>query len=148
MMTTYNVTMKQALPVHIEPLAELRAVVLQNDLTRLGRFDEYKVRQRFRDAFDPIHTWVIEIEQQLAGCIALKPDGEAYTLEHFYIDPAYQGQGIGSQVLDQLLGQPYVKSKTVQLNVLQGSPARKLYERFGFELDREDEVDIFMSRTI
>lgn len=138
----------QASSIHKEQLAELRAMVLQEDLTRLGRFDEYKVRQRFRNAFDPSHTWLIEVEGKIAGCVALKPEQEGYTLEHFYLYPDVQGQGIGSQTLRQLLAQPYLQGKVVHLNVLQGSPARRLYERFGFELDSEDEVDIFMSRTI
>lgn len=138
----------QASSIHREQLAELRAMVLQEDLTRLGRFDEYKVRQRFHNAFDPSHTWLIEVEGKIAGCVALKPEQEDYTLEHFYMYPDVQGQGIGSQTLRQLLAQPYLQGKVVHLNVLQGSPARRLYERFGFELDSEDEVDIFMSRTI
>jgi hypothetical protein len=31
-----------------------------------------------------------------------------------------------------------------RLNVLQGSPARRLYERHGFVLETEDPVDVFM----
>lgn len=147
-MRKLEIDWSQALPIHRESLAELRAVVLRDDLTRLGRFDEHKVRQRFRDAFEPNDTWLIEVEGKIAGCVALKPHTNDYTLEHFYIDPAYQGQGIGSQTLEQLLSQSHLQDKVVHLNVLQGSPARRLYERFGFTLDREDEVDIFMSRTI
>jgi GNAT superfamily N-acetyltransferase len=137
-----------ASPIHMEQLAELRATVLEDDLTRLGRFDEYKVRQRFRDAFDHTHTWLIEAEGKIAGCIALKPNTDDYNLEHFYIYPAYQGQGVGGQILQQLLAQSHLQGRKIHLNVLQGSPAKRLYERCGFTLDHEDEVDIFMSRTI
>jgi len=35
---------------------------------------------------------------------------------------------------------------SVRLNVLQGSPARRLYERHGFTLETEDPVDVFMVR--
>jgi GNAT superfamily N-acetyltransferase len=66
-------------------------------------------------------------------------------LEHFYIHPDYQGRRIGSQVLNMLLKRDEVRGRRVTLNVLQGSPARRLYERFGFVLDSEDEVDVFMS---
>ncbi|MEU7556373.1 hypothetical protein AB0B01_29310 [Streptomyces sp. NPDC044571] len=34
----------------------------------------------------------------------------------------------------------------VRLNVLQGSPARRLYERHGFTGEAEDPVDVFMVR--
>ncbi|MNC83175.1 hypothetical protein D3C75_1369970 [compost metagenome] len=49
-------------------------------------------------------------------------------------------------MLNMLLEQESVKGKRVTLNVLQGSPAKRLYERFGFTVDDEDEVDVFMSR--
>lgn len=36
-------------------------------------------------------------------------------------------------------------SKPISLNVLQGSPARRLYERHGFVLDSEDPVDVYLT---
>ncbi|MGD0033558.1 GNAT family N-acetyltransferase [Paenibacillus illinoisensis] len=140
-----QLTMNQAVQEDVERLAELRALVLYDDLTRLGRFDEVKVRERFRNTFDPEYTWIIEVEGELVGCVALKPKLEEMLLEHFYIHPDYQGRRIGSQVLNMLLKRDEVRGRRVTLNVLQGSPARRLYERFGFVLDSEDEVDVFMS---
>ncbi|MBP1975691.1 GNAT family N-acetyltransferase [Cohnella thailandensis] len=131
-----------------ETLAELRALVLKDDLTRLGRFDEGKVRQRFRDSFDPECTWILKADSTFIGCVALKPKSDEYLLEHFYIRPDYQGKGIGSLVLERLLEQEDVRGKRVTLNVLQGSPARRLYERFGFEVDSEDPIDVYMASTI
>ncbi|MFD9636243.1 N-acetyltransferase, partial [Streptomyces violascens] len=47
--------LRAAVPADVEPIVELRAVVMRPDLERLGRFDEHRVRQRFRDAFVPEH---------------------------------------------------------------------------------------------
>ncbi|MGV2881233.1 GNAT family N-acetyltransferase [Paenibacillus taichungensis] len=140
-----QITMRQSKQADQEHLAELRALVLYDDLNRLKRYDEVKVRERFRNTFDPEYTWIIEVEGELVGCVALKPKSEEMLLEHFYIHPDYQGKQIGTQVLNMLLNRDEVKGKRVILNVLQGSPARRLYERFGFVLDSEDEVDVFMS---
>ncbi|MDN4599615.1 GNAT family N-acetyltransferase [Paenibacillus sp. F6_3S_P_1C] len=140
-----QITMRQSEQADQERLAELRAMVLYDDLHRLGRYDEVRVRERFRNTFDPVHTWIIEAEGTWVGCVALKPKSEELLLEHFYIHPDYQGQRIGTQVLKTLLEQDEVRGKRVILNVLQGSPARRLYERFGFVLDSEDEVDVYMS---
>ncbi|WP_342570804.1 GNAT family N-acetyltransferase [Paenibacillus sp. FSL R5-0749] len=139
------ITIRQAVQADQEQLADLRALVLYDDLTRLGRYDDVKVRERFRNTFDPVHTRIIEVEGSMVGCVALKPKDEVYLLEHFYIHPDYQGQRIGTQVLNMLLEQDEVQGKRITLNVLQGSPARRLYERFGFMLESEDEVDLFMS---
>ncbi|WP_408892569.1 GNAT family N-acetyltransferase [Paenibacillus taichungensis] len=140
-----QITMRQSKQADEEHLAELRALVLYDDLNRLGRYDDVKVRERFRNTFDPEYTWIIEFEGEMVGCVALKPKSEEMLLEHFYIHPDYQGRQIGTQVLNMLLKRDDVKGKRVTLNVLQGSPARRLYERFGFVLDSEDEVDVFMS---
>jgi N-acetylglutamate synthase-like GNAT family acetyltransferase len=140
-----QITMRQAVQTDQEHLADLRALVLYDDLTRLGRYDDVKVRERFRNTFDAAQTQIIELEGSMVGCVALKPKSEAFLLEHFYIHPDYQGQRIGTQVLKMLLEQDEVQGKRVVLNVLQGSSARRLYERFGFMLDSEDEVDVFMS---
>jgi len=130
----------------VEPVAELRAVVMRADLERLGRFDEQRVRQRFRDAFVAAHTQVIEVDGVFAGCVALRPAEDAHWLEHFYLAPHLHGRGTGSAVLRHLLDPCDRDGRRVRLNVLQGSPARRLYERHGFTLESEDAVDVFMVR--
>ncbi|MFF8097836.1 GNAT family N-acetyltransferase [Streptomyces sp. NPDC016675] len=131
----------------VDAVAELRAVVLRADLERLGRYDERRVRQRLRDGFDPTHTRVIEVEGAFAGCVALRPAADAWWLEHFYLAPGLQGSGIGSGVLRSLLNRCDRGGDPVRLNVLRGSPARRLYERHGFTVETETPVDVFMVRA-
>lgn len=140
--------LRPATPADVDPVAELRAVVLRADLTRLGRYDAGRVRQRLRDGFDPAYTWVIEVGGEFAGCVVLRPeaDGDARCLEHFYLDPRLQGGGIGTAVLRGLLGRCDREAARGRLNVLSGSPARRLYERHGFTLESEDAVDVFLVR--
>jgi GNAT superfamily N-acetyltransferase len=139
-------SMRPARESDVETVAELRAVVMRPDLERLGRYDERRVRQRFRDGFDPRHTWTIEVAGTFAGCVALRPAEDAHWLEHFYLAPHLQGTGIGSGVLSALLERSDRAGVPVRLNVLQGSPARRLYERHGFTVETEDPVDVFMMR--
>ncbi|MFF7053345.1 GNAT family N-acetyltransferase [Streptomyces griseorubiginosus] len=145
-METYSWTLRPATPDDVEPIAELRAVVLRPDLERLGRFDEGRVRQRFRDAFVAAHLSVIESEGCFVGCVALRPAEDGHWLEHFFIDPGMQGRGLGSAVLRTLLARTDAAGVTVRLDVLQGSAARRLYERHGFTVESEDAVDVFMVR--
>ncbi|MGW2465038.1 GNAT family N-acetyltransferase [Streptomyces sp. NPDC001761] len=139
-------TVRPASGNDVEAVAEVRAVALRADLERLGRYDGRRVRQRLRDGFVPAHTWVIEVGGAFAGCVALRPAGDAHWLEHFYLAPHLQGNGIGAAVLRTLLERCDRDGITVRLNVLRGSPARRLYERHGFTLDTEDPVDVFMVR--
>ncbi|KQR37349.1 acetyltransferase [Microbacterium sp. Leaf159] len=125
-------------------MAELRAIVMRPDLERLGRYDPVRVRQRFLDAFAPEHTRVIVVDGEDVGLIAVRGEPDAVWIEHFYLAPGSQGRGLGSAVLAEVLVERGADGQLFRLNVLQGSPARRLYERHGFVLDSEDAVDVFL----
>ena len=124
-------------------IAELRAVVMRPDLERLGRWDPVRVRERFLKAFQPEHTYVIHTAGVDAGVIAVRQEPDARWIEHFYLAPAHQGKGLGGAVLRHVMAAS-VDERPFRLNVLQGSPARHLYERHGFVLESEDQIDVFM----
>ncbi|HKU36263.1 MAG TPA: GNAT family N-acetyltransferase [Paenarthrobacter sp.] len=124
-------------------IAELRAEVMRPDLERLGRFDSVRVRNRFLEAFQPENTYVVRVQGTDAGVIAVRPEKDEQWIEHFYVSPAHQGRGLGGAVLRRVMA-TFADSRPFRLNVLQGSPARNLYERLGFRLESEDPVDVFM----
>ncbi|QMU74216.1 GNAT family N-acetyltransferase [Streptacidiphilus sp. P02-A3a] len=138
--------LRAAGPADVERIAELRATVMRPDLERLGRFDEHRVRQRLRDSFSPRYTSVVVADDAFAGCVTLRPAENGHWLEHFYLDPGVQGRGLGSAVLRALLGRADADAVPVRLNVLQGSAARRLYERHGFTVEDEDPIDVLMLR--
>lgn len=127
-------------------IAELRAVVMRPDLERLGRFDPVRVRERFLKGFQPEHTSVIHSDGVDAGVIAVRPEADALWIEHFYVAPAHQGKGLGGAVLRHVMADS-ADHRPFRLDVLQGSPARRLYERHGFVLESEDPIDVFMVST-
>ncbi|MFJ8076300.1 GNAT family N-acetyltransferase [Streptomyces sp. NPDC096176] len=130
----------------VEAIAELRAVVMRPDLERLCRFDEHRVRQRLRDSFSPQHTSVVLVAGAFAGCVTLRPADGGQWLEHFYLAPEVQGRGLGSAVLRTLLDRTDADGSFARLNVLQGSAARRLYERHGFTVEIQDPIDVYMVR--
>ncbi|TDO35279.1 L-amino acid N-acyltransferase YncA [Kribbella sp. VKM Ac-2527] len=138
--------LRPAEPADVEAIAELRAVVMRPDLERLGRYDEHRVRQRLRDSFSSQYTSIILSGDVFAGCVTLRPAEDGQLLEHFYLDPSVQGRGLGSAVLRTLLDRTDADGLLVRLNVLQGSAARRLYERHGFTLETQDPIDVYMVR--
>ncbi|MGW1815182.1 N-acetyltransferase family protein [Streptomyces sp. NPDC002125] len=139
-------SLRPATPEDLDAMTELRAVVMRPDLERLGRYDEHRVRQRLRDAYAPEHTSIVEYDGAFAGGVALRPVEDGWWLEHFYLSPALHGRGTGTAVLADLLARTDAMGEPVRLDVLQGSAARRLYERHGFVVEREDPVDVFMVR--
>lgn len=132
------------MPADIDWLVELRAEVLRPDLERLGRYDPQRVRDRMRDAFRPEHTRIIVVDGADSGSITVRDEADARWIEHFYLAASAQNRGVGSAVLRRIIGGE--DARPFKLNVLQGSPARRLYERFGFTAYEEDDVDVFMVR--
>ncbi|MER7624352.1 GNAT family N-acetyltransferase [Streptomyces sp. NPDC126503] len=129
-------------------IAELRALVMREDLERLGLYDEHRVRQRVLDGFSETYTSVIETGGAFAGSVTYRPSGtgDGLYLEHFYLAPEAQGRGLGTAVLRRLLERADSAGASVRLQVLRGSAARRLYEREGFTVESEDAIDVFMVR--
>lgn len=138
--------LRSAQAADVETIAELRAIVMRADLQRLGRYDEHRVRQRLRDSFSTQHTSIITVGRELAGCVTLRPADGGQLLEHFYLAPHHQGRGLGSAVLRTMLQRADAQGMAVRLVVLQGSSARRLYQRHGFVVEAQDPIDVFMVR--
>ncbi|MFJ9440858.1 GNAT family N-acetyltransferase [Kitasatospora sp. NPDC101235] len=149
-MNTYaDWSLRPATTADVEAVAELRAEAMRADLERLGRYDEHRVRQRLRDGFSPGHTSIVLVGRAFAGSVTVRPAEQGgRLLEHFYLRPGHQGHGLGTAVLRHLLDEADAAGEPVRLNVLQGSAARRLYERHGFRPEHEDPVDAFLVRPV
>jgi GNAT superfamily N-acetyltransferase len=104
------------------------------------------VRQRLRDVVAAVPTTVVVADGVFAGCVTLRPAGSGWWLESFYLSPALQGRETGTAVLRGLLERADAAGVDVRLDVVQGSAARRLYERHGFTLERKGPIDVFVVR--
>ncbi len=138
-------TLRVASPDDALWMAELRAVVMRPDLERLGRYDPVRVRRRFLDAFRAEHTHVVEVEGEPVGLFAVRAEPDERWFEHLYLRSDQQGRSLGGRLLAHVLRRDD-DPRPFRLNVLQGSAARRLYERNGFVVEREDAVDVWMVR--
>jgi ribosomal protein S18 acetylase RimI-like enzyme len=59
-------------------------------------------------------------------------DGDAWLLSQIQLEPDCQGRGIGERLIRAFLAHPDRERLPVRLHVLDGNPARRLYERLGF----------------
>jgi len=134
-------TLQAAHADDFEALLALRLRAMRHSLTQLGRYDERRARERLAAGFDPACTQHIVAEGRRVGFMALKRLSHALRLDHFYIDPAHQRRGIGSQVLGGVCAQADEAVLPVELCALKGSQAQRFYLRHGFAMTGEGEWD-------
>ncbi len=58
--------------------------------------------------------------------------------------PNYQGKGIGSKLVSQVLDRAKNQNVPVTLLVLKGAAAKRIYDRFGFSVINEYENNYMM----
>ena len=133
-----------------EALLSLRMAAMRESLQRLGRYDAQRARERLGRAFEPAHTRHILLGAERVGFVVLLPRLDArpphLLLDHLYIAPQAQGQGVGSWVLAQVLDEADRRDLPVQVTALRLSDANRFYQRHGFSLQHETEWDLHYLR--
>lgn len=130
-----------------EDMLMLRIAALRDSLERLGRFDPARARERLRSGFAPEHMRHIVKDGERIGFFTLRPldsldQGQVLRLDHLYIRPGQQNQGVGAWVMERVKAQAGAADQAVTLAALKLSDANRFYLRHGFELVEEQEFDI------
>lgn len=89
---------------------------------------------------------VIMLDRQDIGTIEIKKEPELYSLREFYLLPEFQRKGIGTYLLSCLTTEADLCGMPIHLDVLKVNPAKKLYERTGFETIEETSTHYKMRR--
>jgi GNAT superfamily N-acetyltransferase len=129
-----------------EPLLALRTDVMRAHLERVGRYTPERSRQMFRKHFDEAGTRLILKNGVRVGCVGFRRHGDEIRIDSFYLERRLHGSGLGTKVLKALLAEADAAGLPVRLEVLNGSPADRLYLRHGFVKLREDEIEGFYER--
>ena len=144
------ITLAPASDEDFEALLSLRMAAMRESLQRLGRFDPQRARERLSRAFEPSHTRHILQGGERVGFVVLLPMPtlvpDHLVLDHLYIAPQAQGQGIGSWVMAQVLEEADRLGLPVRVTALKMSDANRFYQRHGFELQHESAWDLHYVR--
>lgn len=106
-----------------------------HDLARLQELKIGKAEKYFKPLEKAIYKedlfnskiYVACNKQKIIGFIAVKPN----ILDYIYVDPAYQGQGVGKNLISYVLR---IMKRPITLEVFQENKvAKKLYSHFGFK---------------
>ena len=129
-----------------EALVALRIAAMRDSLEHIGRFDPIRARERFMAGFSPDHTQHILQADQRIGFYVVKPADAGLLLDHLYIQPGHQGQGIGAAVLAHIFAQADARGLAIRVGALRGSDSNRFYLRHGFALAEQGEFDNYYIR--
>lgn len=82
--------------------------------------------------FDPAHDEIISHFDWDIGMMRVDRRVDHWVLAKLYLLPPFQGDGLGSALLERLIADARTLCMPLRLTVLQVNPARRFYERHGF----------------
>lgn len=126
-------TLKTATEEDLPSLYEIHRAAMFDHVNTVWGWDEDDQARRFRDYFDNAHLLVITVDSRDVGFLDLVENDDDLYVSNIELAPAYQGQGIGTAIMEDVIAQARRDSLPVRLQVLKiNQGARRLYQRLGF----------------
>ncbi len=104
-------------------------------------------REHFLYRFDPDSLNIVEFTQFPIGYVSIQRHEDHISLSGIEIAPEFQNRGIGTYLIENLLDASAHLGLPVRLAVFKVSPARRLYERLGFNYIGETTAYFLMNRS-
>ncbi len=138
-----NVQIKQAVKRDVQQLVMLRIDSMKESLQAVGRFDPHRAMSRFLNGFSHEHTWKIIVGNKLVGFYVYKTSEKCLYLEHLYIHPDFQGNGLGSDIIKLVKKKAHKNGLVIQVGALRDSKSNDFYQKHGFVKIAEELWDIY-----
>ena len=128
---------RQATPGDRDTLYRIKREAMQPYVERVWGWDEEYQERRFRQGYDHTETQVVLVDGIAVGLLRVSERECAVFIDQVEIVPDYQGQGIGTSLINNLLA----RGRPVELGVLKVNvDARRLYERLSFRVIGDTET--------
>jgi ribosomal protein S18 acetylase RimI-like enzyme len=103
-------------------------------------------RMHYRRYYTHAAFDVITLNDVPIGRMYVHSGSDEIRLMEISIDPAFQGRGIGTQLVRSVLAEAERVGKTVTLHVEPFNPAFRLYQRLGFTIVEERGLNFLLER--
>lgn len=87
---------------------------------------------------------IIEINKCAIGLLKVHRQANNIELIQIQVAPSYQGKGIGTRILNDLIKEAIESEKTITLSVLKTNQAKSLYLSVGFKIVVETDDSYLM----
>lgn len=103
-------------------------------------------RAHYRRHFADAAFLIVALDGQPIGRLYVHYTPQDVRVLDIALMPEMRGKGIGRRLLEGVLAEAARLKAPVTLHVSVGSPARRLYERLGFRIVKDDGINYFMER--
>jgi GNAT superfamily N-acetyltransferase len=99
-----------------------------------------------RQEWELAQVRVIVLDAVDVGWFQIIPHKDVLFLAQLFVDRPFQGRGIGTEVMNRLIGEGTRAGQAMALAVVKTNPALRLYRRLGFRITHEDDRKFYMRR--
>ena len=125
-----------ATPGDRDTLYRIKREAMRPYVEQVWGWDEEYQERRFRESYDHSETQVVLVDGIAVGLLRVSERESALFIDQVEIVPDYQGRGIGTALINDLLA----RGRPVELRVMKvNADARRLYERLGFRVIDDNE---------
>lgn len=130
---TQLLTLKPATATDAEDLYALTEATMRSYVEATwGEWHQAVTRTAIAEDIAQGRAFLIWLDDVIVGMMSVRDQPTHIHLDRLYIAPGFQGRGIGTQLLHDLIRRAQSQGKPLRLRVLAVNPARRLYERLGF----------------
>lgn len=100
---------------------------------QFGSWDDKKHEELFNKVWKPEKYEILMCNGIDCGFISIERNQEYILIHEIVLLPEFQGKGIGSNLLKEIIQEASTKNIPIKLQVLKESQAQHLYRRLGFK---------------
>jgi len=143
-----EVAFRQANQTDYQWLYDLKVTSMRQYVEEVYGWDDIIQKKYFDEDFRPDDITIVVVEGSDAGMFELSRDSEGYFMKRIEVHPRYQGRGVGTKIIQEIIRQASSVEEDVRLMVFKVNPARNPYERLGFKVVEETKTHYKMSVAV
>src|SRR5262245_2875244 len=133
-----EIELRQATVADAKFLWDVFRISMKDYITQTrGEWNEQRAESQFRHQLDLPAAQVIQSKNLEVGFIMAPIKDSAREIHTICVVPEHQNRGIGTEVIRLIIAEAETQKMPLYLSVLRVNPARRLYERLGFEVIEE-----------
>jgi len=136
-----NYLLKPATMEHYGFIYHIRKVTLEEYIEKIWGWDEEYQQSDFRECFIPEKNKIIVYDNEEIGYLETSEEDNIVYIVELEILPEYQGKGIGSSIIKDIIEYGGASQKKVNIGCFKiNRGAKRLYESLGFKVIEETET--------